>query len=172
MQTTYDTIVIGAGAMGSAAAYYLSRRGQRALLLEQFELDHRMGSSYGYSRIIRYSYDYPEYVDLAKDTFPLWFALEEELDERLYFKTGGLDFGPAADERFRATVAAVQSADIAHELLSIDEAHQRFPQFRLAEGFQAMYQPDSGFVRASAALRGAPEAGESPGRDCAGSDSR
>ena len=45
--------------MGSAAAYYLSGRGQRVLLLEQFELDHRMGSSYGYSRIIRYSYDHP-----------------------------------------------------------------------------------------------------------------
>ena len=45
MSQSYDAIVIGAGAMGSAAAYYLSRRGQSVLLLEQFELDHRQGST-------------------------------------------------------------------------------------------------------------------------------
>ena len=154
MNTTFDAIVIGAGAMGSAAAYYLSRRGERVLLLEQFELDHSRGSSYGYSRIIRYSYDYPEYVDLAKDTFPLWFALEAELGETLYFRTGGIDFGPADDESFRATIAAVQSADIPHELLTIEEGHRRFPQFRFNDDFQVLYQPDSGFVSASRAVRG------------------
>ena len=138
MTKTFDTIVIGAGAMGSAAAYYLSRRGERVLLLEQFELDHRRGSSYGYSRIIRYSYDYPEYVDLAKDTFPLWFALEAELGETLYFRTGGIDFGPADDESFRATIAAVQSADIPHELLSVEEGHRRFSQFHFNEDFQVL----------------------------------
>ena len=30
---TFDAIVIGAGAMGSAAAYYLSQRQQKVLLL-------------------------------------------------------------------------------------------------------------------------------------------
>ena len=92
MAQTFDAIVIGAGAMGSAAAYYLSRRRQKVLLLEQFELDHRKGSSYGFSRIIRYSYDRPEYVELAKDNYPLWFSLQDELGETLYVKTGGLDF--------------------------------------------------------------------------------
>ncbi|MCY3979547.1 MAG: FAD-dependent oxidoreductase, partial [Chloroflexi bacterium] len=76
MAKVFDAIVIGAGAMGSAAAYYLSKRGQRVLLLEQFELDHRKGSSYGYSRIIRYPYDHPEYVELMKDTVPPWLARE------------------------------------------------------------------------------------------------
>lgn len=154
MANLFDAIVIGAGAMGSAAAYYLSMRGQRVLLLEQFELDHRKGSSYGYSRIIRYSYDHPEYVELMKDTFPLWFALEEELGEKLYFKTGGIDFGPADDERLRATINAVRSSSINHELLDEDEAIQRFPQFRFGEVFRILYQPDSGYIAASKAVRG------------------
>ena len=154
MAQTFDAIVIGAGAMGSAAAYYLSRRRQKVLLLEQFELDHRKGSSYGFSRIIRYSYDRPEYVELAKDNYPLWFSLQDELGETLYVKTGGLDFGPADDDTLQDTIAALKSSQIQHELLSIGEAQRRFPQFRFDEDFQILYQPDSGFITASKAVLG------------------
>ncbi len=152
MAQTYDTIVIGAGAMGSAAAYYLSKQGQKVLLLEQFELDHKNGSSYGFSRIIRYSYDYPEYVALAKDTYPLWFALEDELQDTLVIKTGGIDFGPPDDEMLQNTIKSVKGSNLEHELLSIDEAHQRFPQFKFRDDFQVLYQPDSGLVMASKAV--------------------
>lgn len=154
MNNTYDTIVIGSGAMGSAAAYYLAKRGQRTLLLEQFEIDHRKGSSYGYSRIIRYSYDHPEYVELMKDTFPLWFALEKELGQTLYHQTGGIDFGPVDAESLRATIESVEVCGISHELLSAEEARKRFPQFSFPDDFQVLYQPDSGFVAASSAVRG------------------
>ncbi len=154
MSDIYDAIVIGAGAMGSAAAYYLSQRGQRVLLLEQFELDHRMGSSFGYSRIIRYSYDHPQYVELMRDTFPLWFALQDKLGDRLYVQTGGIDFGPADDETLLATIAAVQSSGISHELLSPESARSRFPQFSFAENFTVLFQPDSGFITASKAVLG------------------
>ena len=154
MRKHFDAIVIGAGAMGSAAAYYLSKRGQRVLLLEQFEIDHRKGSSYGYSRIIRYTYDHPEYVELMKDTFPLWFALEDELGETLYHRTGGISFGPADDRSLQATIKAVENGGIDYELLSIADAHERFPQFRFGSDFKVLYQPDSGFISASKAVRG------------------
>lgn len=154
MTNTVDAIVIGAGAMGSAAAYYLSRRGQRVLLLEQFEIDHRQGSSYGYSRIIRYSYDHTEYVALMKDTFPLWLALEQELGETLYHQTGGIDFGPAEDETLQATIKAVDTGGIDHEPLTASEAQRRFPQFRFGDDFAILHQPDSGFISASKAVRG------------------
>ena len=42
----YDVIVLGLGVMGTAATYHLARAGRRVLALEQFELDHKMGSSY------------------------------------------------------------------------------------------------------------------------------
>ena len=154
MKTVYDAIVIGAGAMGSAAAYYLSRRNQSVLLLEQFELNHCLGSSYGHSRIIRYSYAFPEYIELAKDTYPLWFALQEALGETLYLRTGGIDFGPADDESLRATIQAVQEGGIDYELLAPAEAHSRFPQFRFSDNFSVLYQPDSGFLRPSRAVLG------------------
>ncbi|MDQ4106384.1 MAG: FAD-dependent oxidoreductase, partial [Actinomycetota bacterium] len=36
----YDVIVVGAGAMGSATAYHLARRGKRVLALERFGIPH------------------------------------------------------------------------------------------------------------------------------------
>jgi sarcosine oxidase len=42
--------------VGSAAARFLAREGHAVVVLEQFELDHDRGSSYGTSRIIRKTY--------------------------------------------------------------------------------------------------------------------
>lgn len=78
MTHNFDVIVIGAGGVGSAVAYYLAQRQQRVLVLEQFELNHKLGSSYGYSRVIRYAYDNPIYIELMRSAYPLWFALQEE----------------------------------------------------------------------------------------------
>ncbi len=44
--TDYDVIVLGLGALGSGAAYWLAKRGARVLGLEQFELGHARGSSH------------------------------------------------------------------------------------------------------------------------------
>ena len=47
----YEVIVVGAGVMGSATAYYLSKTyGNKILLLEQFDCLHKRGSSHGESR--------------------------------------------------------------------------------------------------------------------------
>ncbi len=47
MKTILDTVVIGGGAMGSAAAWALARRGRQVTLLEQFGPGHRIGASHG-----------------------------------------------------------------------------------------------------------------------------
>ena len=41
MSSAYDVIVLGVGAMGSAACHQLARRGARVLGLEQFPLDRK-----------------------------------------------------------------------------------------------------------------------------------
>ena len=44
MKSNYDHIVIGAGVIGTATAYWLARSGaQNVLVLEQFELGHGKG---------------------------------------------------------------------------------------------------------------------------------
>jgi len=53
---TYDVIVLGAGGVGSAAAFHLARRGTRVLGLDRFPGGHDRGSSHGQTRIIRKAY--------------------------------------------------------------------------------------------------------------------
>lgn len=147
--TRYDVIVLGLGVVGSAAAYHLARAGYRVLALEQFDLDHRMGSSYGESRIIRYAYDHPQYVDMAKRVYPMWRELETESGKRLMEQVGGIDFGFPDRPTLAATRASLDSSGIAYEWLTRKEVEARYPQFWLTEGMCAIYQPDAGFLRAS-----------------------
>lgn len=149
MSKNYDVIVLGAGAMGSAAAYYLSRAGQKILLLEQFEIDHQMGSSYGYSRIIRYVYDNPIYVTLMQSAYKLWFDLQEASGKTLYIPTGGIDFGFPNVETIQETKRSLEACNIPFEVLSPAEAEKRFPQFRFDDGMEIIYQKDSGLISAS-----------------------
>lgn len=146
---TYDLIILGAGAMGSAAAYYAAKANQRVLLLEQFEIDHRWGSSWGQGRIIRYSYADPEYIQLARETYPLWRELEAESGETLWVVTGGIDFGAPDDPRLISTINAVRGAGLTHEIFTADDAQKRFPQFHFRTGMNVLYQPESGLIMPS-----------------------
>ena len=145
----FDAIVIGAGGVGSAAAYYLTKAGQRVLLLEQFEVDHQKGSSYGYSRVIRYTYDHPIYINLMRAAYPLWFALQDEAGEQLYVKTGGLDFGYPDTDTFQVLKHSMDMTELDYEHLTQAEIQQRYPQFTLKEGMEGLFQSESGFLRTS-----------------------
>ncbi|MEO1209536.1 MAG: N-methyl-L-tryptophan oxidase [Cyanobacteria bacterium J06638_20] len=145
----FDAIVMGAGGVGSAAAYYLSKAGKKVLLLEQFELDHQNGSSYGYSRVIRYTYDTPIYINLMRDAYPLWFALQEEAGEQLYVKTGGLDFGFPETDTFQALKTSMDTAELPYEHLTKAAIQSRYPQFSLEDGMEGLFQSEAGLLRAS-----------------------
>jgi monomeric sarcosine oxidase len=145
----YDTIVLGAGALGSAAAYHLAKRGQRVLVVEQFEIDHQKGSSHGHSRIIRYAYSHIDYVELARAAYPEWEAFEAEAGEKLYTRTGGIDFGRPNNTGLQEAIQALQGASIPHELWTAQEAQTQFPQFRFDEEVQILYQADAGILSAS-----------------------
>lgn len=144
----YDTIVLGGGIMGSATAYYLAKAGERVLLLEQFEFGHNKGSSHGDSRIIRYSYNEPRYIELARDAYRLWGDVETESGEQLLIKTGGIDFGQAGEKTLLDTLNSVRLSGISHEWLSADEANRRFPQFHFDDDMNVLYQSDSGMLKA------------------------
>ena len=75
MTERFDHVVVGLGALGSAAAYHLARRGRRVLGLERFELGHHRGASHDTSRILRHSYHTPEYVRLTQHAYDDWAQL-------------------------------------------------------------------------------------------------
>src|SRR5271165_3568376 len=95
MQTAYDVIVAGLGAMGSAAAYQLAKAGRRVLGLDRFKPPHSLGSSHGLTRIIREAYfEHPSYVPLVQRAYELWADLERKSGRPMLLQTGGLMIGP------------------------------------------------------------------------------
>ena len=156
MQTeTFDTIIIGAGAMGSAAAYHLSKDKQNVLLLEQFEIGHANGSSAGETRIFRFSYTDPGYSRLAMQCKPMWHALELEADTELLRLIGGLAIGydEVGLSDIEQVIATVQAVGSPHEVLDAPALMGRFPQWRVPPQTKAVYSPDTGFVWAGKAVK-------------------
>ncbi len=149
----YDVVVIGAGAMGAAAAYGVARRGGESVaLLERFAVGHDRGSSHGASRIIRLTYDHPVYVRLAREAYAAWEAHERESGTALFHRTGDLFFGPAGG-RLGACAASLEAAGVRFERLGPDEAARRFPAFRLPPGHAGLHQPDAGILPAALCVR-------------------
>ena len=149
----FDTIVIGVGAMGSAALWQLARRGQRVLGLERFDLGHMMGSSHGLNRIIRLAYfEHPSYVPLLRRAYELWRETERLAEEQLLFVTGGLDAGRPDGRVVDGSLRACREHALAHEVLSGPDIARRFPGYRLPADYVAVYQPDAGFVASERAI--------------------
>ena len=143
----YDVIVVGVGGMGSAASYYLARRGKRVLGLERFGLPHAMGSSHGHTRIIRLAYyEHPSYVLLLRRAYELWREIQKTAGERLLYTTGSVDSGPEDSWVFKGSWESCRLHDLPHEVLTGSELHRRYPGYRLPDDHLALVQPDGGFL--------------------------
>lgn len=143
----YDTIVVGAGAMGSAAAYYLARRGQRVLALERFGIPHSMGSSHGHTRIIRLAYyEDPSYVLLMQRAYELWSEIQNVAGEKLLYTIGSIDAGPEDSWVFQGSWNSCRLHNLPHQVLTGAELRRRYPGYHLPPEHLALYQPDGGFL--------------------------
>ncbi|HEY3334148.1 MAG TPA: N-methyl-L-tryptophan oxidase [Candidatus Limnocylindrales bacterium] len=151
-RTDWDVVVVGLGALGSAAAYWASRReGVRVLALERFDIGHSYGASQDVSRIIRLSYHRPDYVRLAKRAYATWAEVEAQRGTQVVFRTGGLDVGPREKDPgveidLDAYVESMRAEDVRFETLDASEVMRRFPAWRLDDGHVALFQGDAGLA--------------------------
>jgi len=144
----WDAIVVGLGAIGSGAAYWLSRSlGEGVLGLERFAMDHANGASADHSRIIRLSYHRPDYVRLAKRAYAAWAEVEAESGAQIVTTTGGLDLWPAnAAIPESDYVDSLAAEDVPFEALDGAEIRRRWPQWHVADGTTAMFQAQGGLA--------------------------
>ncbi|MHC6592078.1 FAD-dependent oxidoreductase [Arthrobacter sp. C152] len=148
MTTVLDTVVIGGGAMGSAAAWALSRRGRDVTLVEQFGPGHTIGASHGATRNFNPGYHQPEYVAMLAEGLALWEELEQESGEQLLARTGIVNHG--ASPHFADVAAALAAAGIRAEFLDPAEAGERWRGIRFDR--QVLHMPDGGQLNPEAAL--------------------
>lgn len=163
---SYDAIVVGLGAMGSATLFHLAERGLRVLGLEQFSPGHTLGSSHGDSRIIRETYfEHPLYVPLVQRAHQLWRELEGASGQSLMKITGGLMIGPPDGLVVAGTLRSVGEHNLPHEILAPAEVEKRFPLFRLEPGTIAVLDPRAGYLDPEACNRAHLDAARAAGAE-------
>ncbi|MFU8815256.1 MAG: N-methyl-L-tryptophan oxidase [Pseudomonadales bacterium] len=156
---SYDVIVVGLGAMGAAALHHLALRGVKALGIEQFGIPHGQGSSGGDTRLIRKAYfEHPDYVPLLARAYEHWRALQRELGEQLLFETGTLYLGRADGEVVAGSRRAAAEHGLALEQIDARTLAAEFPQFRCPDDYQALFEPEAGFLLCEQAIRAHVEA--------------
>jgi monomeric sarcosine oxidase len=144
-----EVAVVGAGIMGSAAAYALARQGRDVLLVEQFQVGNKHGSSHGRSRIVRLAYPEVEFVELAREAMAGWRELEQESGHELLELNGLLEL---VESSAQSSADALAAAGAEFELLDADGAQSRWP-IGVPEGWTVLFQPEAGIVRADLAHR-------------------
>lgn len=142
-----DVIVIGLGAMGSAATAHLARRGLRVLGLEASTPAHGNGSFHGESRVIRLAYwEHPDYVPLLRRAYQLWDELAAESGITLLERTGGLFIGEADGMMIQGTLASVREHNLSYEVLDADAIRRAYPALRVRDHDMAIFEEPAGFL--------------------------
>ena len=153
MHQDVEILVVGLGAMGSAALYHLARQGAAPISIEQYSVGHTHGSSHGHSRAFRVFYNDPVYVTLVKAALPLWQELETLSGEQLLTPNGMLAFAKQGNERLDQNIRVMQETKTAYEVLTAEEVAARFPALQLPADTVTCYTLDSGFLNPSRCVR-------------------
>ena len=147
MGQRFDVIVIGLGAMGSAACFHLARRGAAVLGIERFNIPHDRGSSHGFSRMIRMAYyEHPDYVPLLRRAWKLWEDLEAETGQKILHATGGVYIGPPGSEFVNRSRASAEQHKLPHEMLDATQLAAKCPQFFVPADYVALHEQFAGVI--------------------------
>lgn len=151
---TYDVIVVGAGSMGMAAGYFLSKSGKKTLLLDSFNPPHNNGSHHGETRIIRHAYaEGEQYVPFVLKAQELWNDLERETGKQLFIKTGVLNVGNKNSDFIQNTVSSADKYSLPLEIIDTIEVHKRWPGITLFNDFIGCFEPTSGVLKCEESIK-------------------
>ncbi|MBU7595196.1 N-methyl-L-tryptophan oxidase [Metabacillus halosaccharovorans] len=150
----YDVIIIGAGSMGMAAGYYLSKSGKKTLLLDSFHPPHNKGSHHGETRIIRYAYaEGEEYVPFILKAQELWNELERDTGKPLFIPTGVLSVGNKESNFIQNTISSSTTYSLPLEVMNPAEVQNRWSGITLPNDFIGCFEPTSGVLKCEESIK-------------------
>lgn len=151
---TYDVCVIGAGIVGSSTARYLTLRGKRTLLLEQFLLPHWRGSSHGQTRVSRGSYTDQLYTKMFAEAQEVWKEIEELAKEELLVKNVGmLNVGEGTSEKLKGIINSLMSSGEEFQVFLSDKLKDKYPELHFSTDYTAVLEQAAGILKADKCLR-------------------
>jgi len=160
----YDVIVIGAGSMGMAAGYFLSKSGKSTLLIDSFNPPHNKGSHHGETRIIRHAYGEGEnYVPLALRAQELWNDLEKVSGKQLFLPTGVINVGYEKTDFIQNIISSSKTYSLPLEILDSIEVNKRWPGINLPNNYIGCYEPTSGVLKCEECIEAYRELAEQNG---------
>lgn len=139
-----DVIVLGGGLMGTAAAYFLARRGVKTTLIERGRVG--SGATLASFGNIRRSGRHLAQLPLAHRSLLLWGRAEAMLGRDVEFRATGhvrFVFEEESLEDMRAYAAAARPLGLDLEELAANEARARFPGLA-PEAIGASFSPRDG----------------------------
>ena len=143
----HDALVVGLGAMGSAALYELAARGVSVVGVDAFDPPHALGSTHGRSRIIREAYyEHPSYVPLVQRAYARWAALEQRSGTSLFLQTGGLNIGAPDSGLVTGALASAARHGLDVEVITAGEIARRFPAFAVTPGMIGVFERSAGML--------------------------
>ena len=156
MANIAEIIVVGLGAMGSAALYQAAKLGARVIGIDRFNPPHDQGSSHGDTRITREAIgEGLEFVPLVLRSHQIWRELQAATGRSLLTRNGVLVLASksisgnhhGSSSFVEDTIRAAKEFGIAHEVLNTAEIHHRYPQFLLNGDEVGYFEGGAGFLR-------------------------
>lgn len=148
-------VIVGAGIIGLSTAYALLRQGMKQVtVVEQAAVDHRRGTSYGLSRLLRFEYGADAlYSEMVQLSLKRWRSLERATKQTLCTQTGLLVLGNEGDNFTQPSYLTLRALGLPTRQLSRQECKQFFPQFNLSSYDQFTYNIEAGILHASTCLQ-------------------
>ncbi len=157
----YDVIIIGAGSIGMAAGYFLSKRGKKTLLLDSFNPPHNKGSHHGETRIIRYAYaEGEEYVPFILNAQELWNDLERATGKQLFKRTGVLSVGNEKSDFIQNIISSAKKYSLPLDVIESNEVHNRWSGITLPNDYIGCFEPSSGVLKCEESIKAYQELAE------------
>ncbi len=151
----YDHIVVGAGSMGSATAYYLGKQGKCVLLIDAFTPPHDEGSHHGDTRLIRFAYGEGEkYVPFVLRAKKLWDEIADLSGMPNFLQTGIINVGHHDDSFIQSVKHTSDAFGLPLQTLNAEEVMDKWPGISIPSDFVALYETESGVMLTKPAIEG------------------
>jgi len=153
MVMRWDVIVVGLGAVGSAALRAASEAGARVLGIEQHVPANLHGSSHGHSRIFRHAYfEHPDYVPLLRHATARLELLERASNARLLHRCGMLLMGPPNSQTVLGSLDSARRWGLPVDALDASALRAGFPWFTVTDDTIGAFEANAGVVRPEAVV--------------------
>lgn len=147
MPTTYDVIVVGAGAMGMSAGAQLAAQGIRTLMIDAYDPPHTNGSHHGDTRLIRHAYgESRTYVPLALRAHELCRELEDATGANLFSQTGVLSIGRVGTTAVQRKLDSAHAYNIPIHSLAAEELQKQWPGLLVPEDAIGCLETSAGIL--------------------------